>query len=55
MTDFVANIETLLTLHHILQQVYIISSPRTTKKKRGGIIITDIQAIPAHKQCVSLI
>jgi uncharacterized protein YqhQ len=32
MTEFVANIETLLTLHLILQQVYIITSSHTTTR-----------------------
>jgi len=54
MTDFVANIESLLTLHQILQEEYIISSSHTTTKERG-IIIPDIQSIRAHKQYVSLI
>lgn len=54
MTDFVANMETLLTLHQILQQVYKVSSSHTTTKERG-IIITDIKSIRAHKQCASLI
>ena len=48
MTAFVANIETLLTLHQILQQVYIMSSSHATTKE-CGIILTDIQSIRAHK------